>query len=177
MNWSGEFLRLDKSIHDRASFDCGETELNEFFQRHAARHMETGISITKVLPTIEKLPDGKFSICAFYTVAPGSIGRETLPTAIKKKLPYYPIPVFLIGQLAIHSECKGQGLGKITLVKALEYLWRVNEHMKAFAVIVDCLNLDIEEFYAQYGFQTLYRDNEEKTRMFLPMTTVNELFR
>lgn len=175
MNWGDEFVSLDKSIHDRASFDCGEAELNEFLQRHAARHMEAGISTTMVLPASEPLSDGKFPICAFYTVAPGSIARETLPASMKRKLPYYPVPVFLIGQLAVHVECKGQGLGKITLIKALEYLWRVNEHMKAFAVVVDCLNTSVEGFYSQYGFQLLYR-SEERARMFLPMTTVKELF-
>ena len=176
MNRSDQFVRLDKSIHDRASFDCGEAELNEFLQRHAARHMETGISITMVLPASETVPDGKLPICAFFTVAPGSITRETLPACLKKKLPYYPVPVFLIGQLAVHNDCKGTGLGKITLIKALEYLWHVHEHIKAFAVIVDCLNAGVAGFYAHYGFQVLCR-HEERAKMFLPMTTVNELFR
>ena len=175
MNWSNEFVELDKAIHDRVSFDCGEVELNGFIQKHAVRHMEVHISRTMLLPASKPLPNGKYSICAFYIIAPSSIARETLPRSLKKKLPYYPIPVFLIAQLAVHSDCKDQGLGKITLIKALKHLWDIDAHMRAYAVIVDCLNRNAEEFYLQYGFEILSRD-EDRARMFLPMKTVGMLF-
>lgn len=177
MIWSNEFVELDKAVHDRVSFDCGEVELNEFIQKHAAKHMEAHISIstTMLLPASEPLPNGKYPICAFYTIAPSSIDRETLPAPIKRKLPYYPIPVLLIAQMAVHSNCQRQGLGKITLIKALEHICDINDHMKSHAVIVDCLNSDIEKFYSQYNFEVLYR-NEGRARMYLPMKTVRMLF-
>ena len=175
MNWSNEFVELDKAIHDRTSFDCGEIELNEFIQKYAARHMETGINTTMLLPASESLPSSKYPICAFYTIAPGSIVRETLPPSYKKKLPCYPVPVFLIAQMAVHSNCKGRGLGKITLTNALKYLWDINSYMRAYAVIVDCLNRNVDSFYSQYGFETLCIDGG-KARMFLPMQTVGMLF-
>lgn len=175
MKWSNEFVELDKAIHDRCSFDCGEVELNGFIQKHAVRHMEAGINTTMLLPASEALPSGKYPICAFYTIAPGSINRETLPISYKKRLPRYPVPVFLIAQMAVHSNCQGQGLGKITLINALKYLWDINSHMRANAVIVDCLNKDIEKFYSKYGFQILYH-RQDKARMFLPMQTVGMLF-
>lgn len=176
MIWAKEFVKLDKAVHDRASFDCSQAELNEFIQSHAARHMEANISTTMVLPASKPLPGGKYSICAFYTIAPSSIKRENLPASLKKKLPHYPIPVFLIAQLAVHSECQGQGLGKITLIRALEYLWEVNHYMSAYAVIVDCLNENVENFYFQYGFEILYRNDKGQARMFLPMQTIGMLF-
>jgi hypothetical protein len=174
VNYSKEFVKLNKEIHDRASFDCGEVELNEFIQKYAAKNSEVGISTTMVLPASEPLGNGKFPICAFYTVAPGSIARETLPASLKKKLPHYPIPVFLIAQMAVHLSCQGSGLGKVTLIKALEYLWNINEHMQAYAVIVDCINTDIVKFYSKYDFQIL--DPSGRIRMFLPMQTVGMLF-
>ena len=84
MIWANEFVELDKSVHDRLSFDCGEVELNEFIQRRAARHMEAGVSTTMVLPASGVLPNGKYPICAFYTIAPSSIARETLQASLKK---------------------------------------------------------------------------------------------
>jgi len=175
VNWSDEFVEMDKAIHDRASFDCGETELNEFIQKYAARHMETGISTTMLLPASELLPNGKYPICAFYTIAPSSITRETLPPSYKKKLPCYPVPVFLIAQMAVHSDCQSKGLGKITLVRALKHLYEINQHMRAYAVVVDCLNDRVERFYSKYGFDILSRD-KGKARMFLPMRTAGMLF-
>lgn len=175
MTWSKEFVELDRTIHDRASFDCGEVELNTFLQQYAAKHMEAGVSRTMLLPASNPLPSGKLPICAFYSIAPSSISRETLPEALAKKLPRYPIPIFLIAQLAVHSEYHGQGLGKITLIKALEYLWQVNAHIKAYAIVVDCLNDGAKSFYEKYGFEVLCEYNG-RVRMFLPMKTVAQLF-
>ncbi len=175
MNASTKFIELDKGVHDRASFECGESELDTFLKTHAAKHMKVGVSKTMLLPAINPLPNGKYSICSFYTVAPSSIKRASLPINRAKKLPHYPVPVFLLAQLAVHQACQGQGLGKITLIKALEYLWRVNARMSAYAVIVDCLNENVERFYAKYGFEPLC-DYDGRVRMFLPMRIVGMLF-
>ncbi len=175
MSWAYEFVELDKAMHDRASFDCGEAALNVFIQIQAAKHMKVGISKTMLLPASVPLSGGKYPICAFYTIAPSSIRRDTLPAALAKKLPHYPVPVFLLAQMAVHLKYHGQGLGKITLIKALEYLWKINSRMRAFAVIVDCLNKNTEQFYSKYGFETLC-DYNGKTRMFIPMKIVSKLF-
>jgi GNAT superfamily N-acetyltransferase len=114
-------------------------------------------------------------ICAFYTITPSSIRRETLPASLAKKLPFYPVPVFLLAQMAVHSDCQDQGLGKVTLINALEYLWNMNSYMRAFAVIVDCLNTTAEQFYKKYGFEFLCNHNG-RTRMFISMKTLEQLF-
>ncbi len=175
MSYSNTFVELDKGQHDRGSFDCGENELNDFIQTKASKHMLAGISKTFVLPTDSLLPNGKRSICAFYSVTPSSIARENLPRPLAKKLPHYPIPVFLIAQLAVQLDQKGQGLGKITLVKALEFLWSINAQMPAYAVVVDCLNREAHDFYEHFGFEILCTYNG-RVRMFLPMKTIGDLF-
>jgi hypothetical protein len=65
--------------------------------------------------------------------------------------------------------------GKITLVKALEHLWSVNTHMKAYAVVVDCLNQAAQGFYTKFDFEILC-DNNGRTGMFMSMSTVGQLF-
>lgn len=175
MKHSRTFEELDKSLHDRASFDCGEKALNDFIQTRAAKHMQAGISRTMVLPALTPLPNKRYPICAFYTIAPSSISHETLPQVLAKKLPRYPIPVFLLAQLAVHKEFHGTGLGKVSLIKALEYFWEINAHMRAYAVVVDCLTTQAESFYIKYGFEFLCRI-DGKARMYIPMKTVGQLF-
>ncbi|MBE0508459.1 MAG: GNAT family N-acetyltransferase [Marinospirillum sp.] len=175
MSWGKEFVELNKSKHDRSSFDCGEQELNVFLKTQAAIHMQAGISRTMVLPSTQPLLNQKHAICAFYSVTPSSISRETLPVHLAKKLPRYPVPVFLLAQLAVHKEFHGSGLGKISLIRALKYLWDVNHYMRAYAIIVDCLTDQAQSFYAKYGFEALCEHNG-RIRMFLPMKTVEQIF-
>ncbi len=175
MSWGKEFVELSKSKHDRNSFDCGEQELNVFIKTQAAKHMQAGISRTMILPSAQPLLNQKYAICAFYSVAPSSISRETLPVQQAKKLPRYPIPVFLLAQLAVHKEFHGSGLGKISLIRALKYLWEVNFYMRAYAVVVDCLTDSAQAFYAKYGFEVLCEHNG-RMRMYLPMKTIELLF-
>ena len=174
-NWSDKFVELDKSSHDRLSFKCGEPELDLFIKTQALKHMKAGISKTMLLPAAAPLANGKYSICAFYTIAPGSIKRNTLPEKLAKKLPHYPIPVFLLAQLAVHSNEQKYGLGKITLIKALKHLYNINSHMRAFAIIVDCLNQQAETFYIKFDFEKVYSE-QDKTRLFIPMKQIAELF-
>jgi GNAT superfamily N-acetyltransferase len=127
-----------------------------------------------VLPT--KAPTGeKAGICAYYTLSHTQIERETLPLALAKKLPRYPVPVMLIAQLAVYNDAQGQGLDKVTLIRALRHCLEINAHLPSFAVIVDALDEGEQGFYEQYGFHELDRHNNH-IRLYLPMKTVAELF-
>jgi GNAT superfamily N-acetyltransferase len=176
VTWSKEFVELDRRTHDRDSFDCGQHELNRFLRTQAAKHMAAGVSRTLILPSANALSDEKNLICSFYTIAPGEITRRSLPKAMEKKLPHYPVPVFLLAQLAVDVKYQSQGLGKITFIKALEKLWEIHAEMRAFAVIVDCLNGDARRFYEKFGFHFLC-NHKGHDRLFIPMKTISLLFR
>lgn len=175
MIWARKFADLDPAVHDRDSFQCDREELNEFLKTRAAKHAAAGISRTIVLPAAQALPNGKLQICSFFSIAPSSIGRETLPDPLKKKLPHYPVPVFLLAQLAVHQNHQGVGLGAVTLAKALETFARIRQAMPAYAVVVDCIDERAESFYSKYDFEIL-ATNIGRVKMFLPMNTVLQLY-
>ena len=167
MTTSKTFVELEKASHDRLTFNCGEEELNTFVRQQALRHMKANISRTMVLAESDRQTKQKIS--AFYTIAPSSISRQQLPKNKAKKLPAYPIPVFLIAQLAVDKKQQGTGLGKITLVKALEHLYKINDHMRAYAVVVDCLNKKAEGFYSKFGFRVIGQLKSSIKDRYLPM--------
>ena len=166
-----QFVELDKTVHDRKAFDCGTAELNLFFQQFAAKHRAAGISMTMVLPAQDNTAD----ICAYYTLSHTEIKRQSLPKSAAKRLPHYPIPVILIAQLAVHHQAHGQGLGKVTLIRALQHAFEIDEHLPSYAVVVDALDEQVQGFYEQYGFEEIDTNNHRK-RLFLPMKTIAQLF-
>lgn len=171
---SRQFVELDKAVHERRSFDCGRDELNSFICQSAARHREAGISITMVLPA-ESVQGERAGICAYYTLSHTEIKSETLPASLAKKLPRYPVPVMLIAQLAVNNEAQGQSLGKVTLIRALKHCLEINAHLPSCAVVVDALDEEVEAFYMQFGFNLLDQQGE-RTRLYIPMNTVSQLF-
>lgn len=170
MTPADRFVELDRALHDRAGFCCGKPSLDQFLTSQALQHKKAGTSTTLVLPGVGEGYDGKSPVIAFFAVSFTSIERSTLPTKIQKKLPHYPIPAFLIAQLAVDERYAGQGYGGITLVSAIRYLCRVHESLPAVAIIVDCLDDEAQRFYAHYGFEFLCEVNG-RARSFLPMKT------
>jgi len=173
------FVQLDRRRHDRNAFDCGREPLNRFLREKAAKHAELGVSRTLVLPDPNAANDAPAPLVAFFTIAPGSIDRAELPPSRAKRLPHYPVPVFLLGQLGVASAFHGQGFGSIALGAALGKFAAMHAELHAHAVVVDCLDEPAERFYRHQGFQPLdgvVRAADDQVRMFLPMRDVLALF-
>lgn len=52
-------------------------------------------------------------LAGFFTLSAGSVSCSELPEALAKKLPRYPVPVALIGRLAVDTDFQGKGVGSI----------------------------------------------------------------
>lgn len=168
---SGRFVELDKAIHDRSKFDCGNESLNDFLKTKAAKHRVLKVSRTMVLPRDITFDGPQRSIRSYYTTSLATVQRDTLPNGYR--LPQYPVPVFLIARLAVANEQKGKGIGKITLIKAMENLYRITREIQAVAIVVDPIDKEADRFYRHFDFQDL---NDSDGRLFIPMNKVIALF-
>jgi len=141
--------------------------------------MDAGVNYTWVLPAAGASKDAKKQVCAWYTLSVAHIRHESLPHENVKHLPHYPLPVFVLGQLAVDVRCQGQGLGDVTLINALRRCARLSQQgqVPSIAVIVDVLNDDAMHFYQRYSdFKPLYPSNEcTLPRLFIPMHVVRQL--
>lgn len=93
--------------------------------------------------------------------------RSSLPQDLVKKLPRHPVPVARMGRLAVDASAKGNGLGKLLRVDAMERVQTASELIGVFALLVDAKDDSAKTFYLKYGFISLI---DEPMTLFLPLT-------
>ena len=107
-------------------------------------------------------------------MANNSLAQDLIPAEFQKKLPnsYKSIPTTLLGRLAIDNRFQKQGIGKLLLIDALRRSYKISKSIGSFAVVVDPIDKEAEQFYDKYGFIKL----PDSGKMFLPMNTIKTIF-
>lgn len=152
--------------HDRAAFRCGVPELDAYLQQQAGQDLKRNLAAVFVLT-----PDGK-TVAGFYTLSAHSIHAAELPEDLRKKLPRFPLPVTLLGRMAVAQSLRGLGLGEFLLLHALERAWLGSRQVASWAVIVDA-KAGARDFYSKHDFIPF---PAQPHRLFLPMKTIKRLF-
>lgn len=155
------------SNHDRAAFSCGKEPLDNYLKTQARKAIE------KNLAAVFVYTDGA-KIAGYYTLSSFAVKLDEIPETLAKKLTKMPVvPATLIGRLARSLEFRGKGIGEILLIDALKKAYRNSKEVASWAVIVDAKDGEAVEFYKEFGFVEF---PTVKARLFLPMTSVAELF-
>jgi len=157
------------TTHEKAKFTCGKVMLDNYIQKQAKQDVKGKVSVCFVLS------DDNKEIKGYYTLSNGSIPRFQLPESIIKQIPKYKdLPVTLLGRLAIDNKFKGQKLGALILLDALKRSFDISAtSVASMAVIVDPIDQEAIDFYTKFGFILL----PDSGRMFLPMGTIEQLFK
>ena len=155
-------IELLNKRHRRENFDCGEESLNEFLKKYARQNSEKGFGRTFVAVLPEET-----EVLGYYTLSSGSVSFEVVP----EKLPRYPIPTAHLGRLASDLKMRGQGLGELLLIDALERVCLVAAEVGIYAVELYALNENAIKFYLKYGFVPL-KDDEK--HLYLPIETLKK---
>ena len=134
---------------DRASFDCGRPSLNAWLQRHAWVNHISGASRVTVLAD-----EASGRIVGYVTLSAGQIERAWLPKAQQRNRPD-PVPVTLLGQLAVDRHDQGQGHARSLLLFALRTALEASELIGSTGVITHPLDDSVRAFYRRWGFQDL----------------------
>ncbi len=101
-----------------------------------------------------------------------SILAVELPIDLQKRLPRFPLPVTLLGRMAVAVGLQGKGLGDVLLSRSLERAWITSkQHVASWAVIVDAKQ-GARAFYLKHGFIPLPSQAE---RLFIPMATIEKM--
>lgn len=155
--------------HKKKEFSCGKQILDNYLHRQANQDVKRKLSACFV---IEETKSGL--IQGYYTLANNSLPLSLIPANLQKKLPksYSSIPTTLLGRLAIDCRFQGEGLGRLLLIDALYKSYEISKTVGSFAVVVDPIDKDAENFYEKYGFIKL----PDSRKMFLAMQTIKNLF-
>ncbi len=132
-------------------FDCGSPELNAFFARHAFENARRGIGKTFVLRRAGGEPDLPL-VVGFYTLSMASLEQTVLPRRLRENLPRYPLPVALLGRLAVDTRAKGRGFGELLIGDAFVRVLTAAESVGCFGIIVDAKDERAAAFYERFGF-------------------------
>jgi GNAT superfamily N-acetyltransferase len=143
-----EEQRLDPKNHDRAAFDCGVPELNQYLTRHATQDRRR--NLTQVYVLVDT--DAPTQVLGYYTLSAAHVDTEQISEQERRRLPRYPIPCFRMGRFAIQQNIQGRGLGKTLLGCAVDRCLRVRNEVAAYALIVDAKDADAKSFYEHFGF-------------------------
>jgi GNAT superfamily N-acetyltransferase len=133
--------------HDRASFDCGEPDLNLYLQRYARQNHESGGAKCFVAAPA----DAPSRIFGFDTLSPASLEHSRTPALAKKGLARYDVPVFRLGRLAVDKEVQGRGLGGALLLRAADRCIRVAHEVGGVALLIDAKNERAARWCEGYG--------------------------
>lgn len=79
----------------------------------------------------------------------------------------------MLGRLAIDREYQGKGIGRILLIDALKRSYEISHEIGSFAVVVDPIDEQAEEFYEKYDLIKL----PDSKKMFIAIKTLEELFK
>ena len=136
-------------------FDCGDADLNEFFNVDAIKYQEQMLGQTYFFR--HKL--SKKIVCAF-SLSPDSLNTIYLPNSRKKKVkenishekPMKSYPAYLIGRLGVASAFNGNGIGS-QLLNFIKYFCFDNYRNCCRFLVVDAYNkFNVLNFYQKNGF-------------------------
>ena len=130
--------------HQLADFDCGESSLNDWLKRRAAKNQSNGSSRTYVVC------EGG-AVVGYYCLAAGAIGHADAPPPMTRNRPD-PIPVLVLGRLAIHKEHHLRGVGTSLLNDAIRRALQAAEIAGVTALLVHALSEQARRFYRSRGF-------------------------
>jgi GNAT superfamily N-acetyltransferase len=140
-----------KNSHEVSRFDCGKIALNDWIRDTALR--SEGRTSRCFVATQRN------SVIGFYCLAAGAVQHEGAPRKLRRNSPD-PIPVVIIGRLAVDKIFQGKGIGRGLLKDALLRITKASDLVGARAVIVHAVDQEAVPFYARYGFRSFPMGNQ-----------------
>ncbi len=136
-------LSLNHVLND---FNCGEASLDEWLKKRALKNQLSGTSRCFVLCH----QDNK-NVIGYYSLSAGGISHKSVPKTMQRNM-LNPLPILLLGRLAIDKNYHNQGLGSSLLRDAMIRTVSIASDAGVFAIFLHALSESAKQFYLSRGF-------------------------
>jgi GNAT superfamily N-acetyltransferase len=152
-----------------SDFDCGNEELNDFFNTKALPYKEQLLAMTCFF----RHDENKKIVCAF-SLSPNALKAKDLPNSRQKKVKQLvprektlqSYPAFLVGRLGVSQEFNGQGIGR-QLMKYIKGFCLSNYPDFCRFLVIDAYNSpSVLDFYQKNGFSTVFSTEEQERKAY-----------
>ena len=131
--------------HDLAAFISGEPSLDDWLRRRARANQASGASRTYVLAETDR-------VIGYYSLAAGAIVVTAAPGRLRRNMPD-PIPMTMLGRLAVDQAWQGRGLGRLLLRDAVLRTMQAAGIVGVRGILVHALSPAAKRFYETFGFR------------------------
>ena len=131
--------------HKIAEFQSTEPSLNDWLQKRAWANQVGNFSRTFVAATATG------EVAGYYTLATGAVQRAQATKRLQRNAPD-PIPVMVLGRLAVSQDWEGRGVGSGLLRDALLRTLSAGEIGGIAAILVHAISQKAAGFYSARGF-------------------------
>ena len=132
------------ATHNLSDFDSGEPVLDDWLRRRALYNEASGASRTYVVCM------GK-TVVGYYTLAVGAVAHAEAPGRVRRNMPD-PLPVMVLGRLAVDKSLQRRGIGKGLLRDAVLRTVQAAEIAGIRAILVHAISEPAKRFYEGCGF-------------------------
>lgn len=130
--------------HDTTAFDSGVASLDTWLRQRALKNQGSGASRTFVIC------DGH-RVKAWYALASSAVTAGAAPGRFRRNMPD-PIPVVVLGRLAIDGTLQGRGIGRALVQDAARRVAEAADIIGIRGLLVHALSDSARAFYEHVGF-------------------------
>jgi len=131
--------------HSLDHFDSGVTSLDVWLKRRAGGNQASGASRTYVV-----CDDGV--VVGYYALASHAVATIAATGRVRRNMPD-PVPVVVLGRLAVAQTHQGKGLGRALFHDAAARVIHAAETIGVRALLVHALSEEARAFYLRLGLE------------------------
>lgn len=131
--------------HDLGGFDSGTPSLDDWLRRRALQNQASGASRTFVVRDDDR-------VVAYYALAASAVAPDAASGRFRRNMPD-PVPVAVLGRLAVDKAYQGKGLGHALFRDAALRVLAAADSIGIRGMLVHAISVQAKAYYLGLGLE------------------------